>query len=363
MNVGILTFQWANNYGALLQAHALCQALKSLGHQPRLIRFTPKNSRAPRWKGWGLNCGREMPAFARKRFRFERFRNNTLCLTRPCDTTAELLRISRKLDALIVGSDQVWNGHIVGPDVARYFCDFVSSEDCTLISYAATFGDADQPHFTLHAAREHLPKFHHLSVRDDLTARLVEDLAGRRAELVVDPTLLHDFSDFPVKAPVTGPYIACYYVSSEHKAIGREVVQRTRDALGLPVVAIGARKDELGADHSLAGIGPIEWVQAIHGASYLCTDSFHGTIFALKSETPFTAWRGHRPGRLSHLLDPCGLGERLLGDGAIECASELAGKSISFAATNACLAPHVDRSLEYLRHALVGSAMKPSGVN
>ena len=41
MNISILTFQFAHNYGALLQAYALKEYLASLGHCVRIAPYFP----------------------------------------------------------------------------------------------------------------------------------------------------------------------------------------------------------------------------------------------------------------------------------------------------------------------------------
>ena len=41
MKIGILTFHWATNYGAVLQCYALQEYLKSLGHEVEIINYKP----------------------------------------------------------------------------------------------------------------------------------------------------------------------------------------------------------------------------------------------------------------------------------------------------------------------------------
>ena len=40
MKIGILTFHWATNYGAVLQTYALQTYLESLGHVVQIIDYT-----------------------------------------------------------------------------------------------------------------------------------------------------------------------------------------------------------------------------------------------------------------------------------------------------------------------------------
>ena len=41
MKIGILTFHWATNYGAVLQCYALQTYLESLGHKVNVINYKP----------------------------------------------------------------------------------------------------------------------------------------------------------------------------------------------------------------------------------------------------------------------------------------------------------------------------------
>ena len=43
MKIGILTFHWPENYGAVLQAYALQSYLTDLGHDVEIINYRPIN--------------------------------------------------------------------------------------------------------------------------------------------------------------------------------------------------------------------------------------------------------------------------------------------------------------------------------
>ena len=43
MKIGIMTFHWAVNYGAVLQAYALQTYLRNLGHEAYMIDYKPGN--------------------------------------------------------------------------------------------------------------------------------------------------------------------------------------------------------------------------------------------------------------------------------------------------------------------------------
>jgi hypothetical protein len=45
MKIGILTFEWTTNYGAVLQCYALQNFLQMLGHDAQIINYAPKSHR------------------------------------------------------------------------------------------------------------------------------------------------------------------------------------------------------------------------------------------------------------------------------------------------------------------------------
>ena len=50
MKIGIVTFHWATNYGAILQAYALQNYLKKNGHEVFIINYRPKQYRKSIYK-------------------------------------------------------------------------------------------------------------------------------------------------------------------------------------------------------------------------------------------------------------------------------------------------------------------------
>jgi hypothetical protein len=357
MNVGILTFHFAYNYGAVLQAHGLCQTLKDLGHKVRFINYVPPGKDLPWWQGWGLRSGTELPARALSRFRFDQFRRRWFLTTRRCRTAEDLRAIAAEFDALIVGSDQVWNGN-GGAFDSTYFLNLGGRSRFRRVSYAACFGDPIQPAPTLAAAGPLLERFDHLSVRNRMSARLVHELSGRTAETVVDPTLLHDYKELLGKGAGTGKYLAVYFLPRERFDTGIEVLRHVRERVNMPLVPLGARIANLEGDYAAACAGPNEWIQCLQNASFICTNSFHGTVFAVRFRKPFIVWSApstgsfRGPARIEDFLDLCGLTNRLVSERNAAVLDELLDTPIDFDAVSERLLPHISRSRMFLGHAL-----------
>lgn len=352
MNLGILTFHWAYNYGALLQAHGLAQVLRSSGHKIEFINYAPPGLRLAWWQGWGIRSGKHMPARALWRLRFDRFRRRYLPESRPCLTRDDLKAVARKYDAVIVGSDQVWNGNIFNRFDPVYYLDFIKDGGCRRISYGACFGDPHQPSETLSKGGELLRDFDSLSVRNECSAALVESLSGRRPQLVLDPTLLHDYAEFLYPRQSRQPYIAVYYLSNKHFFLGLQVLKTLKHRLGLPSILISADVHSTWADKNILSAGPIQWIQILNESSFICTDSFHGTVFATKLKKPFIAWSGFRPERIKDFLTRSGINDRLIYQPNTRQIDHLVDNNIDFELAADLLAPQISSSIQFLKDSL-----------
>ena len=126
----------------------------------------------------------------------------------------------------------------------------------------------------------------------------------------------------------------------------------------MPVIPIGARNPGLPGDYSAACAGPSEWLQCLQNASFICTNSFHGTVFAIQFRKPFIVWstpskgsfRG--PARIEDFLELCGLSNRLVCEPNAAVIAKLADTPIDYDAVSESLLPHINRSRMFLGHAL-----------
>ena len=146
MKIGIMTFHWAANHGALLQTYALQKSLESLfpGDKALIVDYKPAryewnfkkvfNSR-------NMRVVRENLREVKKEKLLAPFRNN-IPKTKHYDSVEELMKQPPDCDVLIAGSDQIWNEYYTmqgeGKPTAAYYLPF--SPQATHISYAASFG-------------------------------------------------------------------------------------------------------------------------------------------------------------------------------------------------------------------------------
>lgn len=327
MQVGILTFHFGRNYGALLQAYGLRKAIDALGHSAAVLHYIPdyySGCMTPAENTWlrlgwrtygpGLAIDRRL-----RTCRFNRFRKRELRLTRRIRNKGELAHQTAGLDAVVVGSDQVWNLNYLQSDDLCYFLDFPLPPGLRCVSYAACCGRRDQPPGYISKVSPLIDNFHSIGVRNEVTAGFAKSMTGRDATVVADPTLLVAYDAVEDGYVPDSKYILAYALGEKSRGDYAAILSALKRKLGLPVWAIGdgnAQWEDVpfpGADRNWFGISPGRFLSLIKHAACVVTDSFHGTIFSVKYQRPFVTLgdSGWRNMRLSDLANRYGLGHRI----------------------------------------------------
>ena len=155
MRILILTFQFAKNYGAILQAHALSSYIKNeLKEECEIIQYWPEKSDASwrlYYRGWKPRIIlRNIYVFLNLKLRKEASEKNAIMAR----AISDLLPLTKKrydydaihktppiADAYICGSDQVWN-FVKCFDDPTYFFDFTKGmKNVRRIGYAPSIAD------------------------------------------------------------------------------------------------------------------------------------------------------------------------------------------------------------------------------
>lgn len=254
---------------------------------------------------------------------FEKFKKN-FNLTKPFNTYLEMTSESKNFSSVIVGSDQLWLPVNVVADY--YTLNWVPNE-VNKISYATSFGISVIPDKYKEKYNNFLRRINHISVREKNGCKLVEEISERKAELVCDPTLLLDKNEWmeiqEEKPKIEGNYIFCYFLGKniEH----RKFVERLKEKTGYKIVSLNhcdeyVKYSDKFADEIPYDIGPGEFINLIRNAKYVCTDSFHGTVFSLINNIDFFTFERFSNknskistnSRIYSLLDLVNLKNRLL---------------------------------------------------
>ena len=354
MRIGILTYHYVLNYGAILQALGSLKAIRSLGHDPVLVDYLPVwDLRLRRFRlggSGGLGMGHIVSA-AQVQARFSEFSQRHLSLSRPYRIPAEIGEDAGYYHAFVAGSDQVWNCRRFpkGSFDPIYFLGFAENTKAERVSYAACFGRPDQPEEQRPEMSRYLSSFENISVRNGFSQELVKQLTGRDVPIVVDPVFLTDFEEETSPRREKKPYLLIYSVD---KACGMKyasTIVKWARKLSLRTIAV-TRWSIPGADEHRRAVSPSDWLALFRDAAYVCTDSFHGIAFSMKNRKPFTAFAVHswRSLRLLDQLMRYGLGNRIITDQS----SMPMGGEIDYTAVFRLLNEEVNSSYRYLNSAL-----------
>ena len=182
MKIGIVTYFRVANYGAMLQAYALWQVLKSMGHE--VVFVSCPFSVAKRMPLWRCLVSRNINSLKSKLEQYIRFPISEFAAvypqTKECHTLEDCRQVVKDCGAVIVGSDQMWNPvWNYGANLRYVMLDF-AAVDAKKIAYAVSFGVKEwQPHPNDVLAGELLKRFSAISVREESGVELVRELSGR----------------------------------------------------------------------------------------------------------------------------------------------------------------------------------------
>ena len=216
----------------------------------------------------------------------------------PTTTYEDLTKLAREnYSDVVVGSDQLWLPVNV---VADYYTLNWVPDNINKISYSTSFGVSTVPKKYTELYKRFLKRINYLSVREDTGVKLVKSLSNKKTTLVCDPTLLltkKEWKDIATpKRIIKDKYILCYFLGKniEH----RKFAGRLKKETGYKIVSLNhadeyVKYSDTYADITPYDIGPKEWINLIKYAEYVCTDSFHGTVFSLLFNKIFFDFRRH----------------------------------------------------------------------
>ena len=322
MKVGILTFPNSISYGACLQMIALQDTVRRLGHEAEIINYHNPYMKAEKHTRKGRSplksaLQRQVRLLMHRRLyadfaQFER-RQVTHYPARPFIEKKRLAEVGRRYDAVICGSDQVWNPYITDSDLS-YFLDFCD-QNTKRVAYAPSFGVETFPQGFVDSLTPQLEQFHALSAREQAGKELVERLTGRETTLVTDPTWLVEadrWAQMETAHPAAQGDYVLYFVVNQSK----ELLARCRSFAkerGLRVVVIGGnpvtvRKNKDPMLTYATDVAPDRWLYLIHHARYVFTNSFHGTAFSVLFERDvYVQVPPHNGSRLRQVLESLGM--------------------------------------------------------
>ena len=363
MKTGLVTFFHIHHYGAHLQACATAKKVKDLGSECEIVNYYVnqdnalfRKGKSPRALAANAHTALHKAALQRRYDRFEAFAAEHLPIGEKFYPDRAALYGERpEYDVILSGSDQIWNPTIF-PDKhfdPVYFGTFSAARR---IAYAPSFAVKELPAGMETELEGYLKEYSHISTREKQGAKIVRAVTGREVPTVLDPTLLltrEEWSAIAQKPALAGGYILAYCINKPGALA--PYIERLAAETGLPVVQLcGIRGKVHPKARQVMDAGPAEFLGWFENASYVCTNSFHGTVFSTVFQKPFfTTVAPQEMGdptvsRTGNILAALGLTCRIIG--RADTAELLS--SIDYAAMEERLTALRERSVRYLRCAL-----------
>ncbi len=295
MRIGIVTITELENFGNRLQNYALQETLKSLGAEVDTIPnyITYKHRKNKKWqleqflKGL-KNRSRSQLSEIIKIKRFEKFDKKHFTFSK---YYSEIDYIPEDLEAaydyFVAGSDQIWNP-VFPFNLDFNFLNFCSREK--RIAYSGSFGVECIPEKYEEQITAYINGFPEISVREFSGRDIVQQLTGKDAHVLFDPTLLLDrtrwekLSRKPKWLDPDKKYILVYYLGKTEALakILEDAKKKNPELSSYDIIDIHNKK--LIKQYTIT---PDEFIWLIDHAGLMITDSFHGTVFSILMQTPF----------------------------------------------------------------------------
>ncbi len=355
MRVGLITFHRAINYGAVLQAAALCKYINQNICPCEVIDFVPNLSGAPssnalrRCLSYGKTAVHSVLYYKRNRKKrsFGRFSKKYIRLSpKTYFGDKAICSDPPRYDVYVSGSDQILNTTLTGNSSAFYL-SFVKGGK--KISYASSFGRKDVSDTEIEFIGRYLVGFDALSVREKSGGEIIERQIGRPCVNVVDPVFLLDgavWREMSDRIKLRGKYILVY--AMEYSEMMANAIEALKTAYNYPIYMIcGSDSAQALCGEKISDLGPSEFIGVISGAEMVLTNSFHGTAFSMIfGKKLYCVSHSTRNARLENILAEAGQADKLIG--AETDKNDIVGKMIDGASGYENLLPNIDASKKYL---------------
>lgn len=323
MIIGTLTYHRADNYGAVLQAYALCQYLREQGYEAENIDYWPYHHAVVYkfwcWDKWEFHSSNwkgkifyllKFPSILLRSYKrkknFDKFRKKKM----------KIASLRDSYDAVFYGSDTIWNRwnlnrFYTGFDSMYWGADSIKTK--YRFSYAPSMGNVIEAEETLIQCQTYLRYFDKLSVREVQLRDKLEEWGVKDVQITVDPTLLlpkNIWDNLASRRIIKRNYILCYNL--ECSPVCKTMAENIGREKNLPVVQMTALVSKRHSSDIYDTAGPFEFLSLFKYASFVVTSSFHGCVFSIIFNKLFCFHSNVETERIISLLNSCGLSERFV---------------------------------------------------
>lgn len=373
MKIGILTFHYSINYGGVLQAQALYLTLRKLGYDVQIIDYQPEGEQIHKLSISNLGIRKsdfkKIGTIQYKQIlnrlytyikynkkvvnKFKQFLSDN-CELSPKINQTSIVNLLSNYDAIIVGSDQIWNPS--QRKKAEYFLDYDEYKG-KRISYAADSTNDQLDVDEIDILKTSLKRFNHISVRNDHSASFVNKITLNHPIIVNDPTLLICYpidNEFVAKEE----YILIYKIGSDIEGGEENIIDYLKSKYECKVYALVMPNSKFlvnkKVDKIIYDAGPLEWIEYIRNAKFVYTDSFHGCLFSLKFNKNFLAYYTEelRSSRFKYLARKYGIDAFIISNANEFFSKKSYEKTPNYAEINAQIDMDNEISIDFIKKSL-----------
>ncbi len=298
----------SDNYGSIATNYALYRVIHDMGRRPAILDHL-------------VTMGSEAIKFAREYMQ--------LCsgfMERNDWQSAD-----QCFETFVVGSDMTWNWKLNRGRPFQYMMLGFADETKRMISYAPSFGakkeekEIDEGERILYSY--YLKRFDAISVREDYGVDMCRDLFDVQAEQVLDPVLLCDgriWKELSARSQLgfDKEYLLAYILEATPNK--RQMILEAAKSLNTKIVLIldfevnyEGNKRVMNMNENIVRPGFIDWLAYFHHASYVITDSMHGTCFSVLFQKKFVAVKSRSKERFDSLAKLIECPDLFYEDGAL----------------------------------------------
>lgn len=347
--IGILTFHYANNYGAVLQCYALNKVLSGFSEcEVEVINYIPPQFcdaeyGASQWERKKIKEKKELLVDFLKKY----------CKVATKEVVAHVE--GEQYDYYCVGSDQVWNTQKI---FQEYFLPYIK-DNAKKISYAASIGvSVTSNGLNRNTLEKYLPDFQHISVRELEHTELISEITGKECPCVLDPTLLLQSSEYELlinkEKLEEEEYVFFFWLKHDDNLMrGVELVNSLARKYNLKIIhsIMNAREHMFCNENRCMMFEGIEnFLWYVKNAKFVVTNSYHVSIFSILFETPFYILLVElMRSRFDTLATKLGIGDRI-----IECyiSIDKISSNIDFKLIKDKIETEKKKSIDYLMKAI-----------
>ena len=353
-DVAVIGLWYGRNYGSMITYYGLHQVLTSMNLSVLMVNNAL------------MSPSEEITGRTNPRFFADRYYHISDIFPLPV-----IHELNEHADTFLLGSDQLWNYYLSRPYKQTYYLDFVE-DNKKKIAYGTSFGSSqfNGPKGEALRVKENLSRFDYVSVREEYATDVCKETFGVDAVKVLDPVFLCDRNEYhklvdEVETPKDEKYILAYILNPEEektKALEELAIKYDCNVyviLDEPPWKFEENSEAMGLTKDsritiLKEVEVREWLSWIKNASYVVTDSFHGSCFAIIFERQFMAIVNNKRGgkRFPDLL-----GHFNLLDYMVEDAAQLLEKSkldtvIDYNKVNEIIENDRKFSMDWLKNAI-----------